>query len=543
MTVLGPEGYEVVNQDLGVDCTGETSDLLCTEVRFLALTPGVYTVIATGGGGFGSYSLALDSPRCTARALTNIPADRPLTCTGSQNGCNGTLYGSTLRTPCAALLPAPGSLTDLPEPGSPADLYTFTAAAGDVISVGMTARTGDPHLFLVGPAKTVVAENDSVVGAQLAATLVTAGTYTIVAANNTILAADDTPIDYTLFVQKCPFRETLSLDGPSTPGTFNTLDCFGTDHIPYRSYLLHGMAGQFVTTSVSSGQFDPLVRLYALDGSVVENDNDLLNPTGTTARANRILPVDGDYFVEVSGSSAGPPDVTSEPPPSFTVAAQTCPMTPLGVGTISGQWEDSDCDMGGRHVDVYAYTASGIGGAGAATVVAPANGCIVGLLGSGFQVPAAGCAAAALEAPVLVGETQGLIIAPLNPGTRGPYTASLARCATTALTLGDEWAGTLESTDCPGATGAPSDWFFVQGLAGLVRFNHGIAGTVTAGFPITGVLNDLRGSVPFTGAFNNPSQKMYPTGTDLGLLLEVKGASTADHGDYTVTINPASYRR
>jgi len=543
MTVLGPEGYEVVNQDLGVDCTGETSDLLCTEVRFLALTPGVYTVIATGGGGFGSYSLALDSPRCTARALTNIPADRPLTCTGSQSGCTGTLYGSTLRTPCAALLPAPGSLTDLPEPGSPADLYTFTAAAGDVISVGMTARTGDPHLFLVGPAKTVVAENDSVVGAQLAATLVTAGTYTIVAANNTILAADDTPIDYTLFVQKCPFRGTLSVGGANTTGTFTTLDCVGAGDIPVRSYLLRGEVGQFVTTTMASDRFDPLVRLYGPDGTVVENDNDVFAPTATTARANRLLPVTGDYFVEVTGAPANPPDVVGDPPPSYTVGARTCAVKATGVGAISGQWEDSDCEMGGRRVDVYSYTATGIGGAGAAIQVPPANGCVVGLLASGNQVPAVGCTGEALDVPVLAGQTQALIIAPMEAATRGAYTASLARCTTTALPFGDVRVEALTGTDCPNADGAPTDWFFVGGPTGLVQFNFGMSGLVTPGFPIAGILTDLRGRSAFTGSFTGEPRTMYPVPANLGFLITVTGASPTDRGTYSIGIDPAFYRQ
>ncbi len=543
MTVLGPEGYEVVNQDLGVDCTGATSDLLCTEVHFLALQPGTYTVIATGGGGTGSYTLSLDSPRCTARALANIPADRPLTCAGSSSGCAGTLYGSSLRTPCAALLPAPGSVTDLPEPGSPADLYTFSAAAGDVISVGMVAGTGDAHLFLVGPGKTVVAENDSAAGAQLAATLVTPGTYTIVAANNTILAEDDTPIPYTLFVQKCPFRGTLNLGGPSTPGTFTSLDCVGAGDIPYRSYLLRGDAGQFVTTTMSSDRFDPVVRLYGTDGTVVENDNDPFEPTATTARVNRLLPVSGDYFVEVTGAPANPPDVVGNPPPSYAVRAKTCAVKATGVGSISGQWEDSDCEMGGRRVDVYSYTATGIGGAGAAIQVPPANGCVVGLLASGNQVPVAGCTGEALDTPVLAGQTQTLIIAPLEAATRGFYTASLARCATTALTFGDLRAEALTGADCPNAHGAPTDWFFVGGPIGLVQFNFGMSGLVTPSFPIAGVLTDLRGSVAFTGSFTGEPRAMYPNPANLGFLMTVTGAAPTDRGAYSISMDPAAYRQ
>jgi hypothetical protein len=335
----------------------------------------------------------------------------------------------------------------------------------------------------------------------------------------------------------------LSLTGPSTPGTFTTLDCVGTGDIPYRSYLLRGDAGQFVTTTMASDRFDPVVRLYGTDGAVVENDNDPLEPTATTARVSRLLPVTGDYFVEVTGSPANPPDVSGNPPPSYTVRAKTCPVKSTGVGSISGQWEDSDCEMGGRRVDVYSYTATGIGGAGAAVQVPPGNGCVVGLLASGNQVPAAGCTGEALDAPVLAGQTQALIIAPLDAATRGPYTASLTRCPTTALAFGDVRAETLTGTDCPNGDGAPTDWFFVGGPKGLVQFNFGMSGLVTPSFPIAGVLTDLRGSLAFTASFTGEPQTMYPVSANLGFLVTVTGATPTDRGAYSISMDPAAYRQ
>jgi uncharacterized protein YfaP (DUF2135 family) len=57
--------------------------------------------------------------------------------------------------------PVNGSIT----PENKFDLYTFTAAAGDIVNVGMNNTSGilDTYLYLIGPSGTVVSENDDAV--------------------------------------------------------------------------------------------------------------------------------------------------------------------------------------------------------------------------------------------------------------------------------------------------------------------------------------------------------------------------------------------
>src|SRR5262249_20583876 len=136
-------------------------------------------------------------------------------------------------------------------------------------------------------------------------------------------------VPYTLFVQQCKLSGGLNITtGAALPQTYNAFECFGFGGIPFRSYAFNGSAGQFVSTSVTSTTVDTFVRIYGPDGSVVENDDSQFEPLGSNSRVNRLLPVDGTYFVEVSTSpDGGPVDITSTPVPGFTVQAKSCPTT------------------------------------------------------------------------------------------------------------------------------------------------------------------------------------------------------------------------
>lgn len=546
-SVLNPDGIELVTQSNDFDCT--TSDLLCAQTRFLALQPGKYTIIAAGG--IGNYSLQLSSPTCKAKALSNIPSDTALTCPGqSDPGCAGTLSGDTSSTSCAAPLPIPGISDSAPaDPSSPADLYTFTAAAGDVISVTMNSDD-DAHLYLLGPApgNQLIAQDDdsfdSFSDAQLAATLAQPGTYTIVAANNNALQPDDSAVNYTLLVQKCPVRGTVPFGtGVWLNQTFSDSECVGFGGIPYRTYSFTGTAGQFVAAGMTSTDVDAFIRMLAPDGSVVENNDDLLaSSSPTDAQVNRILPANGTYFVEVS-TNGGSDTVPFFFPPAFSVGAQTCPATTVTPGTINAAFTDADCQStDGTPFNVFAFTPPAVPSA-ASVVPPPGIGCVVALLAEGAQTPDSGCTTDMMDFPTLSNRTYGFIIAATDPATRGPYAAALADCPLSLLTFGNVGSGSLAPSDCHAADGTPTDWFLLKAAADLVWFNQGMFGAVTTSFAAANVLTDAGGSTPLAGFLNEDPTQMYSFGTDLAALLRVAGQTPADHGTYSVSIDSAWLRQ
>lgn len=556
LTLIGPDGFAVGSDD----DSGGGVDGLDALMHFLALQAGTYTIIASGSGGTGGYSLALTAPTCPTTALTNIPSDRPLTCPNQAGpGCQGTLYTTLpggLPTTCnAAPLGVPGATTTTPDIDSPADVYTFKANAGDVISVGMDSDDA-AHLYLLGPLTTgsapLVAEDDSsglfagTGGAQLASTLPVAGTYTIVAANDNALQLTDSPVNYTLYIQKCPFQgpSLNASTGQTVSDTFNAFDCVGGFDFPYRTYAFNGIAGQFVTTTVTSPDVDAFVRVFAPNGVHVDNDDDLFNTSGTDARANWVLPQTGRYYVEVSVSpDQGTIDTTL--PLGFSVGAQSCPVSSVAPGTVNGQFLDSDCQLvsgpSGQKFDVYTFTAGTP--PRAATILPPSNACVVGLFAQeGLQTPTEGCSTGLMEMPVLGTGRYGFMIAANDATTRGAYAVQVSSCPLTTLGYGDTRTGTLLPTDCADATGAPADWFWFQALADLVQFNCGLSGTVNAGFPLASVLTDAVGPSTVVGDLTDDAESMFPIGNNLGALLKVTGATPAANGSYTVSVDPAQLR-
>ncbi len=565
-------GVEILPLTNDTDCSngGATT---CASGRFLALEPGTYTIVASANGGTGAYSLSLSSPPCPATALSGIPATGPLQCNphgcacspqdGAPAVCGGTF---TANTACAAPLPITNISDGAPaDTNSPAALYTFTANAGDVISVVMTSDD-DAHLYLLGPApqNLLIAQDDNSgandlnpnVGetdAELAATLAKAGTYTIVAANNNQIDPSS-PVNYSLYVQQCPVKAILSSNQP-VQSQFTTSDCIGYGSIPYRSYAFSGTARQFVSASMTSGDVDAFVRILGPDGSQVQNDNDPFQSGVTDARASRILPQDGMYFVEVSSSVPnGSVDLTTLP--QFTVEAQTCQPKPASPGTINGAFTASSCVLSsGQAFDVYTFTPSTV--PNVASILPPSNGCVLNLLAEGPQTPDQGCGTGITEMPLLNTTPYGFIVAANDPTITGSYTVKFASCPLQTLALGDVRTGTLTAATCAGADGAPGSWFLIRGPADLFQFNAPITGSVSANFPTALVLTDIESSTPVVppdfSEDPTPPDPMfpYPTapstlppppfGGDLAVILRITGATPTDSGQYTVTVDPAAF--
>jgi hypothetical protein len=467
----------------------------------------------------------------------------------SQLSKTGQLFGDYSKG-CGPPLPIPGISDAVPEPNSGADLYTFTAQAGDVISVEMDSDD-DAHLFLYGPASAGnprVAQDDDSIGSdsQLAATLVLPGTYTIVAANNSALTPPDPTVqgdegdivNYTLFVQKCPAVGALVAGVPRS-STFTMLDCVGFGGLPFRSYALAGTAGQFVSVSMISPDVDAAVRLLGPDGSQIYNDTDLFDPNTTDARVNRILPASGTYFVEVSASPTGGAVDVTPPLPGFTVQAQTCPTVSAVPGTVSGAFQDADCELTpGRKYDVYTFTVPAVPGQGVASIAPPNNGCIVGLYAEGLETPDSGCSDTDLvELPAVTPGTYGFMVAASDATVRGNYSVQFRNCPLTAMQFGNSRIGSLSST-CTAADGMAADWSLLRGAADLVNFNGGVSGEVIPSF--SGLLTDFSGDSAFIGTFSDGSDTMLPLGRDLAALIKVAGPTP---GTYTLHIDPASLRQ
>jgi uncharacterized protein YfaP (DUF2135 family) len=116
------------------------------------------------------FSQSNVTPQLNERFLTSFTIGADGTAEAGQSGIirgvEDLNYLSELESaiPIESDAPVNGSIT----PENKFDLYTFTAAAGDVVSVGMnnTSGTLDTVLYLIGPSGSLVGENDDAVAGE-----------------------------------------------------------------------------------------------------------------------------------------------------------------------------------------------------------------------------------------------------------------------------------------------------------------------------------------------------------------------------------------
>ena len=260
LNLVGPNGSVVISNDDG----GSGRNSLITDA--VLTSSGTYTIEATAfAGQTGTYTLSMVA---TAPPPTG-------SCSTSGISIGGTVSGTLGDSDCAA----PN------RPQSRADLFTFTGAAGQEVTIAMDGGTlTDPYLFLVGPDNSVVAENDDGGTNRNAliddVTLPSSGTYTIQAtAFSGQTGSYQVSLTGTSPSTPTPTGCTLTLigSGETLSGTLDDGDCRAPnrDGSPAELFQFQSGGGKVVTISMEGGTLsDPYLVLVAPDGSVVSEDDD-----------------------------------------------------------------------------------------------------------------------------------------------------------------------------------------------------------------------------------------------------------------------------
>ncbi|GAB4135712.1 MAG: hypothetical protein Fur0046_08750 [Cyanobacteria bacterium J069] len=174
--------------------------------------------------------------------------------------------------------------------GSPTDIYTFDAEAGQSVMLKMASRQTGSRLVLIGPDGRTIAFDRSQGGnreAVLLRKLTQSGQYTVLA----IAGGEAQAGQYDLQISQPILVEQGMLDASTAP-------CFDDGSL-CRSYSFQGRAGQTVTLLVNSA-FNPYLIVRDPNGDrVVE---------GKTERRDGVrfeLPADGWYRLVVGGVEPG----------------------------------------------------------------------------------------------------------------------------------------------------------------------------------------------------------------------------------------------
>lgn len=266
---------------------------------------GVNTAIFTNNPSQGNIGIgfAIDLER-TQSFLTAVRSGRAPRTAQRQSPIPGNLSPKPLALNGTVITGrlSPGS-NILPVDNSFFDLYTFEGKGGQRIQIDMSSQEVDSFLILIAPDGTEVAQDDDSGGganARISTTLPADGAYLLMANSYEAGQAGN----YSL---KAVASGTTA-NRSTTQGNFilqhqGVLDR-GASILPrdgslYRTHTFQGRAGQSVTISLTSPDFDTYLALLDPDGQLI-GEHDDISPSDSNSLLTLNLPRTGTYSVVVN---------------------------------------------------------------------------------------------------------------------------------------------------------------------------------------------------------------------------------------------------
>ncbi len=358
LLLFAPDGAELArDDDGGGSLNAQISDVeLPADGDYVVRVTSARYAITGGLGASGDFVLTITRTAASEQPPTETPEAVAVP------GGSTIAYGDQIS----------GSLTE----DTPEVRYTFAGAAGDVVTVSVTSDNYDPYVVLLAPdGEELAADDDSGGGlnARIAGySLAADGDYTLVVTsftyyvNGTVSRAAAGDFVLTLESGAAAVRSGGALVyGDVVDGVF-------ADDPDGAEYTFSGRAGDAVTISAESSDFDTYLVLTGPDGTEVATDDD----TGEGLNAlieNFVLPADGEYTIlltsfsnirnesQINGaytlrllSEAEP--VVVQPPPTATPEAPATPEPVVAQDTGIIRFGDTlsvtldNSGRGGRYI-------------------------------------------------------------------------------------------------------------------------------------------------------------------------------------------------
>jgi len=227
--------------------------------------------------------------------------------------------------------------------------FTFDGSAGQTITITATSTDFDTYLQLVNAGGDILAEDDDSAGrlnAQVVYTIEEDGAYTILVTSYRAVTSGGTDTaggDFTLALSSdgtAPDNNqtdnNTTTQPPSADGTIAIGDTVsGTLTEASAALTFEGTAGQDVTITLSSTDFDPYLQLQDTEGNLYAEDDDSAGQLN--AQITYRLPEDGTYTIIVTSfravSSEG--DLFGEGDYTLSVSADGAPVTQTDTPTTT----------------------------------------------------------------------------------------------------------------------------------------------------------------------------------------------------------------
>jgi hypothetical protein len=320
------------------------------------------------GGGFVELARNDDGPGIGLNSRLVFTAPEAGTYVVQARSLGGSALGTYTLTRTAAPPPPPrttiavgetrsGELTadaGTSAEGYRADVYAFTAAAGDRVQISLGSDDFDTYLSLLGPDGALVAEDDD--GGEI-------GTNSRL--TQTLAAAGEYLIEVRAFIDSGEGRYELALETVAAPPPPIDL-AVGRNHSgaltddspedaegrAYQDFRVQLQAGRRFQAILRSGDFDSYLRIGAEEGEflpLAEDDDGL--GEGFNSRLNFVPEADGAYLLRVSPLGSNTTGLYAletldrGPPPG--------PGSILVGGTARGELTEDDGLQDGVYFDAY----------------------------------------------------------------------------------------------------------------------------------------------------------------------------------------------
>jgi len=252
---------------------------LNSRLVFSAPEAGAYVVQAhsLGGSALGAYTLTRTTP----------PPPPPRTAIAVGETLTGELMADAGTT----------------AGGYRADVYAFTAAAGDRVQVSLGSDDFDTYLALVGPEGAVLAEDDDGgeigTNSRLTQTLAVAGEYLVEV--RAFADSGEGRYELTLGTVAAPPPPVDLVAGRNHSGALTNDSPEDAEGRAYQDFLVQLPAGRRFQAILRSGDFDSYLRISSAEGEflpLAEDDDGL--GEGFNSRLNFVPETDGPYLLRVS---------------------------------------------------------------------------------------------------------------------------------------------------------------------------------------------------------------------------------------------------
>jgi len=294
-----------IQTDAAINPGNSGGPLLDSEARLIGVNTSIFTTQRSGG----SIGIGFAIPVTEVQSFIVDVQNGTATTTAGAAGARGAREPEAIAlndTVAGRLTPNSDVLPD----GSYFNAYSFAGRRGQRIAIQMESREIDPYLILLSQdGDTLYLEDDDSAGnynAFLETTLPADGTYIIIANSY----AEGEEGRYNLSLNELGGGTPSQGGGSAGSGSFilretgqlTPGDEIAPDGTLFDTFSFQGNAGQSITVTLESREFDTYLALVDDAGQVVAQNDDI-SRENTNSEIVVSLPLTGTYYVIVNGYS------------------------------------------------------------------------------------------------------------------------------------------------------------------------------------------------------------------------------------------------